>query len=94
MDGGSRRSSFDRYYVRLVEIKYFNVLIDNKQFLGHPVKKKKNKKHMTNLSKCQEMMTIQQGTYLIICVIKIIMNLLVQICQDKQIRVFLKKLIL
>ena len=49
---------------------------------------------MTNLSKCQEMMTIQQGTYLIICIIKIIMNLSVQICQDKQIRVFLKKLIL
>ena len=43
MDGGSRRSSFDRYYMRLVEIKYFNVLIDNKQFLGHPVKKQKTR---------------------------------------------------
>ena len=43
MDGGSRRSSFDRYYMRLVEIKYFNVLIDNKQFLSHPVKKKQKK---------------------------------------------------
>ena len=52
---------FDRYYRPLVEIKNFNVLIDNKLFFDQLVKI--NKKHMKNSSKCQEMMTIQQKTY-------------------------------
>ena len=45
----------------LVEIKYFNALIDNKPFFDQPVI---NKKKLTkNLSKCQEMMTIQHKIY-------------------------------
>ena len=30
---------FDKYYMPLVEIKYFNALIDNKLFFDQPVKK-------------------------------------------------------
>ena len=51
-------NSFHKYYMPLVEIKYFNALID---FLIS--QSKTNKKHMKNLSKCQEIMTIQQGIY-------------------------------
>ena len=32
--------SFDKYYIPLVEIKDFNVLIDNKLFFNQPVKNK------------------------------------------------------
>ena len=46
---------FDRFYMSLVEVKDFNVLIDNKPFFDQTVKT--NKKHMKNSSKCQEMMT-------------------------------------
>ena len=53
----SKRNSFVRYYMPLVEIKGFNVLIDNKPFFDQPIKA--NKKRMKNLSKYQ-MMTIQQ----------------------------------
>ena len=49
---------------------------------------------MKNLLKCQEMMTVQQETYYIICIIKIIIDLLAFIYQDKQIKIFLNKLIL
>ena len=42
-------------------MKDFNVLIDRKSFFDQPVKT--NKKHIENLSKCQEMVTIQQETY-------------------------------
>ena len=45
----------------LVEIKYFDALIDNKPFFDQPVKI--NKKCMENLLKYQKMMTIQQGIY-------------------------------
>ena len=77
------RDLFDEYYMPLVEIKDFNVLIYNKLFF-EPVKKKN---HMKNLLKCQEMMTIQQEVYWIMCIIKIIINFLAFIYQDKQIRV-------
>ena len=53
--------SFDKYYMPLVEIKYFDALIDNKPFFDQPVKI--NKKCMENLLKYQKMMTIQQGIY-------------------------------
>ena len=43
----------------LVEIKDFNVLIDNKPFFDQTVKT--NKKHMKNSSKCQEMMTTTEN---------------------------------
>ena len=45
---------------------------------------------MKNLSRCQEMMTIQREVYYIICTIKIIINLLTLIYQDNQIGIFLK----
>ena len=34
------REFFLRYYIPFAEIKYFNVLIDNKPFFDHPVKSK------------------------------------------------------
>ena len=34
------RNSFDKYYTSIVEIKYFNALIDNKAFFDQPVKNK------------------------------------------------------
>ena len=60
------RDSFVKYYIPLVEIKDFNALIDNKPFFDQPVK---TNKCMKNLLKCQEMMTIQQIIYYIICII-------------------------
>ena len=35
------RNSFDKYYMSLVEIKDFNVLIDDKPFYDHPLKNKR-----------------------------------------------------
>ena len=52
------KDSFDEYYMSLVVIKDFNALIDNKPFFNQSVKI--NKKRMQNLSKCQEIMIIQQ----------------------------------
>ena len=69
------RNCFDKYYTPLLEFKDFKVLIDNKLFFNHPVKT--NKKERKNLSKCHEMMTMQQEIYQIIFVIKNIINLLV-----------------
>ena len=43
--------------MQLVEIKDFNALINNKPFFDQPIKKT-NKKHIKNLSKYQETMTI------------------------------------
>ena len=76
----------------LVEIKDINALIDSKPFFDQPVKT--NKKHMKNLLKCQEMLTIQNEIYSIICIIRNIITLLALIYQDKQIQIFLNKLIL
>ena len=42
----------------LVEIKDFNALISNKPFFDQTIKKR-NKKRIKNLSKCQEMMIIK-----------------------------------
>ena len=39
-DNDPTRSSFDEYYVLLVEIKDFNALIDNKPFFDQTVKNK------------------------------------------------------
>ena len=55
------RNSVDKYYMLLVEIKYFNTLIDNKPLKIFSWKTKE--KRMKNLSKCQKLMTIQQETY-------------------------------
>ena len=35
-DYDSKRNSFDKYYMQLVEIKDSNALIDNRQFLTKP----------------------------------------------------------
>ena len=53
-DGGNKRSIdyFDKYYMSLVEIKCFNILIDNKPFFDQPVKA--NIKLINNLPKCQD----------------------------------------
>ena len=45
----------------LVETKGFNALSNNKQFFDQPVKTSKNR--MKNLTKCQEIMIIQQEIY-------------------------------
>ena len=60
-DNDPTKSYFDKYYIPLVEIKDFNVLIDNKLFFDQLVKL--DKKRMKNLLKCQETMIIQQQTY-------------------------------
>ena len=39
-DDDSARSSFDEYYMPLVEFKYFKALIDNKPFFYQPLKNK------------------------------------------------------
>ena len=69
-----KRNYFDKYYVSLVEIKSFNALVDNKAFFKQT--EKKNKKHKKNLSKCKKTMITQQNIYSIICIIKIIINVL------------------
>ena len=89
-DNVPTRYYFDKYYVPLLEIKDFNTSINNKPFFYPPVRT--NKKRMKNFSKCQEIM--MQEIYYIICIIKVVINSLVKICKDKQIRVFLNKLIL
>ena len=40
-DDNPTRSSFDKYYMPLVEIKKFNVLAENKPVFDQPVKSKK-----------------------------------------------------
>ena len=58
-DNDLGRDSSDKYYIPLVEIKDFNALIDNKPFFDRPIMSTQN--HWIN-SKCQKMMTLQQGT--------------------------------
>ena len=60
------RNSFDKYYMTTVEIKDFDVIIDNKLFFDQAVK---------SYLKYQEMMTIQQEMYQIICIIRNIISL-------------------
>ena len=60
-DNDPTRNYFDKYYKPLVEIKDFNALLDNKSFFDQLLKT--NNKRSKNLSKCQEVMTIQQETY-------------------------------
>ena len=67
----------------LLEIKNFNGLIDNKIFFDQPVKD--NQENMKNLLRFQEMMTMQQETYQIICIVKNIINSLSWIYLSKQI---------
>ena len=57
----SERNSFDSYCMPLVQIKVFNVLIDNKLFFDRPVKNKQEVYEdllkPRNLLKFREMMT-------------------------------------
>ena len=48
----------------------FNTLIEIEPFYNQPVKKKQEA--YKNLPRCQEMMTIQQEIYYIICIIVIL----------------------
>ena len=75
----------------LVEIKYFNPLIDNKPFFYQPVKK--DKKPMKNLLKCQEIMTIQQEKLFDFLYYQNYYKLGMDFSRQTN-RVFLKKLIL
>ena len=79
------RDSFDKYYISLVEMKYFSTLIDNKPFFDQSTKDKQE---------AYEKLVIQEEIYHIIYIFKKIINLLVLIYQGKQIQVFLKKLTL
>ena len=45
----------------LIEMRYFNLLIGNKTFIGQPLIIKQEAYKI--LSKCEEKMTIQQETY-------------------------------
>ena len=40
-ENDSTKSSFDKYYMSLVEMKSFIALIDNKSFFDQPIKKKR-----------------------------------------------------
>ena len=53
-----RRDSFDDYHMSLVEIKGFNVFLDNKPFFDHPVKNKQEA-----YEKLIKIMIIQQEIY-------------------------------
>ena len=55
------RNTFKSHCLPLLEIKVFNVLINNEPFIDQFIKT--NKECMKYLSKCQEMVTIQQETY-------------------------------
>ena len=55
-----KRDSLDANDMPLAKIKDFNALIDHNLFFDQPLK---NKKHMENLSKCQQTMIIQQEIY-------------------------------
>ena len=47
---------------------------------------------MKNFLICKDTMIIQQETYYIICIIKVIINVLAQIQQDKQMQLLLNKI--
>ena len=81
-----RKKFFDEYYFQLLEIKDFHGSINNKPFLDELVKNKQEayKKPMEIMkSRNQEIVTIKQENYQIICVIKNFINLLVLIYHDK-----------
>ena len=80
----------------LVEIKHFNALIDNKPFFDLPIKSKQEVyEKLVKISrnddyKARNLLNLSKIT----STIKIIINLLAYIYQDKQIWVFLNKLTL
>ena len=56
----NNRTSFSKYYVPNVQIKDFKVLIDGKSFFAIPMK---NKKHMKQLLKWEEIIITQLVIY-------------------------------
>ena len=62
--GGNERTrnSFEKYYMPLLEIKDFNVLIDNNPFLDQVVKQDAYEK-LAEMSRNNEAMIIQQELY-------------------------------
>ena len=88
-----KRISIDKYYTPLVEIKDFNALIEKKLFFGQAVKSKQESfEKLIEMPKKYDYTTINLLDFFHF--IKIVINLLARIYQDKQIQVFLKKLIL
>ena len=84
--------SFDKHYMPLAEIKYFNALIDNKSFLDQPVKNKQEAyEKLVEMSRNNNYTT---ENLLDFCLIKIVINSLALIYQDKETQVLLNKLIL
>ena len=84
--------SFDKHYMPLAEIKYFNALIDNKSFLDQPVKNKpEGYQKLVEMSRNKDYKT---ENLLGFCLIKIIINSLALIYQSKETQVLLNKLIL
>ena len=67
----------------LIEIKDFNLLTEDKPIFDQPVEN--SKERMKNVLKFQEKMTAQQEIYYSFLIIKILINLLALIYQDKQI---------
>ena len=82
------RDFFENYYMPFVEFKDFNALIDNKPFFDLPAKNKQEvyEKRM-EVSRNDDYTT---GNLLDYLYHQNIINLLVHIYQDKQIRLFLK----
>ena len=65
------RDPFDKYYMLLVEVKYFNALFDNNPFFDQHAE---NNFCLKNLSKCSETMIIaekQQKTILIFSLVSL-----------------------
>ena len=59
------RDSFEKYYMSLAEIKYFNVLIDNKTFFEQPVKnKQKTYEKLIEMSRNDDYTTVNLLDYL------------------------------
>ena len=63
------RDPFDKYYMLLVEVKYFNALFDNNPFFDQHAE---NNFCLKNLSKCSETMIIQKEHYQITPTTKIV----------------------
>ena len=64
---GDHRDSFSQYYITNIEIKYFNLLIDGKNFFDLPVK---NKKLMRKLWLMIVIMTTRLVIYWILLILK------------------------
>ena len=76
----------------LVEIKYLIALTDNKLFFDQSVRnKQKEYEKLVEMSKNNDYKT---GNYMIISIIKIIINFLAKTYQNKKLRISLENLIL